>query len=112
MTDWILLVLAAGLANGVLTTIIVESAISDPVRHFLFRKAGIYKSPWDSPAAWLCELLSCPLCTSFWLGLGLGAGVMWIGYGDVDVILRLFLWSLAALSSAAIGLGWRRYCWT
>jgi hypothetical protein len=91
-----------------LTTLAILAAAT----HWLVARAQITKRFWD--AIWLPEfiydLLSCPACSGFWIGLGLGAlgvrplvtGHLWIDvivagiaamYG-VPVAEAVMLWGL------------------
>jgi hypothetical protein len=112
LATWLAILGVLGLENGIATTIITEASVFEPIRHWLTRQAGPYGSPYESPAAWLCELVNCPLCVSIWTaGASLALALAVIG-PDVALWRLLIGWSLGLFAVAAIGHAWRHYIWT
>lgn len=40
--------------------------------HWLFARSAVLKPLWSRARGWLDQLLRCPSCSGFWLGLGFG----------------------------------------
>lgn len=78
--NWSLIV-AAGLVNWLVTTIVVESELGRPVRDYVCRRrARANRAYWikgdHSVWRWLDFLLRCHLCVGVWVAL---AEVAWLG---------------------------------
>jgi hypothetical protein len=55
------------LATQRLTRLVVEDAITEPIRNFIFKKFG---EPEDNRISYL---ITCPHCASMWIGFGVVA---------------------------------------
>lgn len=104
MIDWSLVV-AAGLVNWLVTTIVVESELGRPLREYVRRRRNLAaqrrptlpppfapgnadRGPWR----WLDYLLACHLCTGVWIAIAeaLYLGPL-VGRGAAGVIFTALI---------------------
>lgn len=112
LATWLAILGGLGLETGIVTTIIVEASVFDPPRHWLVKRAGKYGDPYESPAAWLSELVNCPLCVSIWVAAASLALALFVLDPDVALWHLMIAWLLGTPAVAALAHVWRRYAWT
>lgn len=95
-----MIVLYLGLVCWLVTTIVVESEITRPLRGYVSRKLSIAADPFSLQPPWkvtawsrLSYLLGCHLCTGTWIGLLLA---LFIPGGP-------FVWFINGLLYKAVG---------
>lgn len=61
--------------------------------HWIIARSKIAKPLWSRAKGWLADLLACPACFGFWIGifLGLGGVQPYPGYVSVTAVLAVFL---------------------
>ncbi len=98
MIDWFFGLLILSAINCALITIITESDLMQPLRDLADNA--------DPPLNMLGELVSCPLCTATWVGLGIAVPTaLRLDYSTFDSLLAFGTISMATVTG---GLGLKR----